>query len=288
MPLIGSPTVRRRLLASELRRLRLTTGRTAEDVGKALGWSKAKVSRFELAQSGLKPSEVARLLDFYKVQDGKRAQLLALAEDAAGKGWWEAYADILAEGHIAFIALEAEATSILEWQINAVPGLLQTEQYAWEVLSGIQVMVPTSPRAIQRRLETRLTRQQLLTRTQPPEYTVILDESVLHRRRGDQSVMRGQLQRLAVLSELPNVTIRILPLTRNHGLSVDSFAILQFSGSAAAAALPDIVSVEHLSGEVHVEGDTDTHAFRLAFSHLANESLDPAESRALIRATAMP
>ena len=251
--------------------------------GRILGWSKAKVSRYELAQGGLKPADVARLLEFYGVQGNHREQLLALAEEATYKGWWEAYSDVLTEGHLAYIGLEAEATSILEWQINVVPGLLQTEQYAREVLSGYQEVATISPRAIERRLETRLIRQQLLTRDEPLEYVALLDESVLHRQRGDRSVMHAQLQRLADVSELPNVTIRILPLKRNHGLAVDSFSVLQF-GKAHETTLHDVVSLEHLSSELYVEGDTDTHQFKLAFNHLVEESLSPQESRELILA----
>jgi transcriptional regulator with XRE-family HTH domain len=284
MPTSGSPTVRRRRLAAELRRLRTSTGKTADDVGKILGWSKAKVSRYELAQGGLKPADVARLLEFYKVQGSHREQLLALAEEATYKGWWEAYSDVLTGGSLEFIGLEAEATSKLEWQINVVPGLLQTEQYAWEVLSGYQQVATISPRAIQRRLETRLTRQQLLTRDEPLEYAAVLDESVLHRQRGDPSVMQAQLQRLADVSELPNVTIQILPLKRDHGLAVDSFSVLRF-GMFHETTLHDVVSTEHLVNELYVEGDTDTYQFRLAFNHLTEESLSPPESRALILTT---
>jgi transcriptional regulator with XRE-family HTH domain len=281
MPASGSPTVRRRRLAAELRRLRNDARKTAEDVGKILGWSKAKVSRYELAQGGLKPADVARLLDVYGVQDRRREQLLALAEEATLKGWWEAYSDVLAEGHMAFIGLEAEATAILEWHINVIPGLLQTEQYAREILSGYNEVATISPRAIERRLETRIMRQQLLTRDEPLEYVAILDESVLYRQRGDRSVMHFQLQRLADFSELPNVTIQILPLHRNHGLAVDSFAILKF-GQAHEATLRDAVSIEHLSNELYVEGDTDTHTFELAFKHLAEESLSSSDSREFI------
>src|SRR5690348_2064054 len=110
MPTPGSPTVRRRRLAAELRRLRASTGKTADDVGKVLGWSKAKISRYELARSGLKPADVAKLLDFYGVQGSRREQLLALAEEATHKGWWEAYSDVLTEGYQEFIGLEADAT----------------------------------------------------------------------------------------------------------------------------------------------------------------------------------
>jgi transcriptional regulator with XRE-family HTH domain len=231
----GSPAVRRRRLAAELRRLRTSTGKTAEDVGKVLGWSKAKISRYELAQGGLKPDDVARLLEFYGVQGSHREQLLTLAEEATHKGWWEAYSDVLIEGHLEYIGLEAEATSILEWQINVVPGLLQVERYARGVLAGYQEVATISPRAIERRLETRLIRQQLLTRDEPLEYVALLDESVLHRQRGDASVMHAQLQRLVDFSEsFTNVTIRILPLKRSHGLAVDSFP---FSSSAKRTRL---------------------------------------------------
>jgi transcriptional regulator with XRE-family HTH domain len=284
MPSSGSPAVRRRRLAAELRRLRTSADKTAEEVGRALGVSKAKISRYELAQGGLKPAEVARLLELYGVQGSHREQLLALAEEATHKGWWEAYGDVMTEENLEYIGLEAEATSILEWQINVVPGLLQTERYAWDVLSAYQEVATISPRALQRRLETRLIRQQLLTRDEPLEYVALLDESVLRRQRGDQSVMHAQLQRLADVSKLPNVTIRILPFNINHGLAVDSFTIFQF-GKAHETVLHDVVSLEHITNELYVEGDTDTHRFKLAFDHLAEESLSPHESRELILTT---
>jgi transcriptional regulator with XRE-family HTH domain len=285
MPTSGSPTVRRRLLAAELRRLRTASGKTAGDVGESLGWSKAKISRYELAQGGLKPSDVAQLLEFYEVQNSKRRQLLALAEEATHKGWWEFYSDVLTEGHLDFIALEAEAAAILEWHINVVPGLLQTERYAREVLSGYHEVATITPRAIQRRLETRLTRQQLLTRDEPLEFTAIIDESVLYRRRGDRSVMRAQLQRLVDVADLPNVTIRVLPLARNHGVAVDSFAILRF-GKAHETTLPDVVSIEHLSNEFYIGGDEDAYQFTLAFDRLRAESLSQSESQEMIATVA--
>jgi len=285
MPTSGSPTVRRRLLAAHLRRLRADTGKTADEVGKALGWSKAKISRYELAQGGLKPDDVARLLAYYEVPGSRREPMLALAEDARQRGWWESYSDVLTEGHLEWIGLEAEAASILEWQINVVPGLLQTEKYAREVLAGYEKVAAISPRALQRRLETRLIRQQLLTRDETLEYEAVLDESVLHRQRGDRSVMRAQLQRLAEVSGLPNVTVQILPLARSHGLAVDSFTIVRF-GKAHETVLHDVVSVEHLRDELYVEGDTDTYQFTLAFDHLRATSLSRSESLQLILTTA--
>ena len=285
MPTSGSPMVQRRRLAAELRRLRTGAGQTAEAVGRSLGWSKATVSRYELAQSRIKPADVAKLLDYYGVQGSRLEQLLALAEEATHKGWWEAFTDVWADEHLAFIGLEAEAASLLEWQINVIPGLLQTERYAREVLSGYDEVAVITPHAITRRVETRLIRQRLLTREQPLDYVALLDESVLRRQRGDRSVMRAQLQQLAAVSELKNVTIQILPLNENHGLTVDSFSILQF-GESDETALNDVVSIDHLSSELYVEGDTDTHQFRLAFKHLAEEALAPEESRELILAMA--
>jgi transcriptional regulator with XRE-family HTH domain len=281
MPSSGSPPVRRRRLAAELRRLRIGMNKTAEEVAGVLGWSKAKISRYELAQGGLKPDDVAKLLEFYGIQASQREQLLALAEEGTHRGWWETYDDVLTEGHLDYIALEAEATSILEWQINVVPGLLQTEQYARNILSAYQEVATISPRAVERRVETRLIRQQLLTRDEPLKYVALLDESVLYRRRGNQSVMQAQLQRLADASRLPNVTIQILPLRRDHGLAVDSFSIFQF-GKAHETTLHDVISLENVSNELYVEGDTDTHQFRLAFTHLTEESLSPQESQDLI------
>src|ERR1043165_6312398 len=145
MPSSGSPAVRRRILAAELRRLRASTGKTADEVGRALGWSKAKISRYELSRGGLRPADVGLLLDFYGVPERQHAQLLALAEEARNKGWWESYSDVLPPEQMEYIGLEAEATAILDWQINVVPGLLQTEQYALEVLSGYHEVAAISP-----------------------------------------------------------------------------------------------------------------------------------------------
>jgi hypothetical protein len=281
----GSPTVRRRRLAAELRRLREQSDQTAEAVGKILGWSKAKVSRYELAQSGLKPSDVARLLDVYRVRGEHRRQLLTLAEEATQKGWWEAFSDVLTEEHAAFIGLEAEATSVLQWQINVVPGLLQTERYARDIFLGYQVISRTAPAIIERRVQTRMIRQQVLTRDEPLDLAVVIDESVLHRQRGDRAMMHEQLQHLAEVSERPNVTLRILPFAGPKGLALDSFQILKF-GRAHETPLNDVVSAESLINYLYVEGETDTYEFALAFEHLAQESLGPEESRELILRTA--
>ncbi len=285
MPTSGSPEVSRRRLAAELRRLREESGQTAEVVGNALGWSKAKVSRYELGRSGLQPSEVERLLDLYGVRGDRRGQLLALAEESEQKGWWEAYSDILTDDHLAFIALESGAASVLQWQINVIPGLLQTEQYAREILSGYQNVRALPPTVIDRRVQTRMIRQRLLVGNLPLRLAAVVDEGVLHRQAGGRAVMYEQLQHLAAVAELRNVTLRILPLAGPKGLVVDSFQILEF-GRAHETQLPDVVSVESFGGYLYVEGETDTYEFRRAFEYLTRESLGPEESREFILQTA--
>jgi transcriptional regulator with XRE-family HTH domain len=277
----GSPAVRRRRLAAELRRLREESGQKAEAIANVLGWSKAKVSRYELARGGLRPSDVESLLDVYDVRGQYRGQLLALAEEATGKGWWEAYSDILTDEHLAFIGLEAEATSVLQFQVTVVPGLLQTRRYAWEIFSGYQDVRALPPTVIERRVQTRVTRADRLTADPPLDLAVVIDESVLRRQWGDRSVMHEQLRHLVTASELPNVTLRVLPLLGAKGLAVESFQVLQF-GTAHETQLHDVVSTEGLGNYLYVEGETDTYEFRRAFEHLAQRALGPEESREFI------
>ena len=186
MPDYGSPIVSRRRLAAELRRLRELSGRTGDQVADELGWSPSKVSRYELARTGLKPADVRKLLDLYQVGSGHRDELLALATDATRKGWWEAYSDILPEEFAALIGLEAQASSSWQWNVELVPGLLQTEDYAREVNSGYQGVAAVPPVQMERRLQARLARQQVLNRDPPFELSVVLDESRLKRRIGDE------------------------------------------------------------------------------------------------------
>lgn len=285
MPTPGSPTVRRRRLAVELRRLREADGRTGDEVAAALDWSPSKISRYELARTGLKPAEVRKLLDVYGVTGHHRDQLLALADEATQKGWWEDYADALPAEYQAFIGLEAEARSVSHWHTEVVPGLLQTEEYARQVHLGYQKVVPIPPSVVERRVKARLIRQQLLVRDPPLELSVVLDESVLFRRFGDRLTMRDQLGRLAAASELPNVTVQILPLDTDHSIAAGSFVIFRF-GDERETTLHDVVSTELLRSELHVEGEAETYQLRLAFERLAAESLSPAESRDLVVRTA--
>ena len=284
MPTSGSPAVRRRRLAAELRRLR--GGRTGTEVARALGWSPSKVSRYEQGRSTLLFDEVSKLLDFYGVADPERGLLLSLALDASQRGWWEDYADALPEESLAFIGLEAEAVSVAQWQVEVVPGLLQTEDYARQVYAGYQDVVPTTPPGvIERRVRVRMRRQEILGRDPPLQLSVVMDESVLLRRIGGPEIMRAQLQRLAAAAELPNVELRVLPLSNESSLVADSFVIFSFGTNPAdgSGVLRDVVSTEGVKSETYVEGETDTHLYRLVFQGLVKASLSPWESQVLIR-----
>jgi transcriptional regulator with XRE-family HTH domain len=281
----GSPTVRRRRLAAELREIRESKGKSGDAVAAALRWSPSKISRYERARTGLQPREVERLLDYYQITGSRRALLLELAEDASHKGWWEEYADGLSADYQQFIGLEHEASSISIWHVDVVTGLLQTEGYARHIISSYSRVEPVPPGMVERLVRVRMRRQQVLDREPGLALSVVLDESVLKRRVGDDSVMYEQLQRLAREAERPNLTLQILPLDAQHIIFGESFVIFSF-GPDSDAMLHDVVSNEHLRADFSVEGERDTYLHRIAFQMLADASLDPAASRALIVETA--
>jgi transcriptional regulator with XRE-family HTH domain len=280
----GSPTVRRRRLAAELRGIRESKGKSGDAVAAALKWSPSKISRYERARTGLRPREVERLLDYYGITGSHRALLLGLAEDAAQKGWWEDFADTLAEDYQQFIGLEHEATSIAIWHVDVVAGLLQTEGYARHIISSYSRVEPVAPGMIGRLVKVRMQRQQVLDR-EGLQLTVVLDESVLTRRIGDELVMYEQLQRLAREADRPNLTMRILPLSAQHTVFGESFVIFGF-GEDSDAMLQDVVSTEQLRSGFTLEGERETYLHRIAFQMLAEASLDPVASKALILQTA--
>jgi transcriptional regulator with XRE-family HTH domain len=280
----ASPTVRRRRLAAELRGIRESKGKSGDSVAAALKWSPSKISRYERARTGLRPREVARLLDYYGITGSRRDLLLALAEDAAQKGWWEEYADSLTEDYQQFIGLEHEATSIAIWHVDVVTGLLQTEAYAKHIISSYGRVEPIPPSQVGRLVRVRMRRQQVLDREEL-KMSVVLDESILLRRVGDDAVMYEQLQHLAELADRPNLTVQVLPLDVQHRVFGESFVIFGF-GEEIDAMLQDVVSAEHMNSGFSVEGERETYLHRIAFEMLTDASLDPAASKALILKTA--
>jgi len=280
----ASPTVRRRRLAAELRGIRENKGKSGDAVAAALRWSPSKISRYERARTGLRPREVERLLDYYQITGPRRALLLDLAEDAAQKGWWEEFADSLPEDYQQFIGLEQEAASIAIWHVDVVAGLLQTEAYARHIIGSYSRVEPVPPGMIGRLARVRMRRQQVLDR-EGLALSVVLDESVLRRRIGDDLVMYEQLQRLAREADRPNLTLRILPLDAQHTVFGESFVIFGF-GADSEAMLQDVVSTEHMRSGCLLEGERETYLHSIAYQMLAEAALDPAASRTLIMQTA--
>ena len=280
----SSPTVRRRRLAAELRGIRESKGKSGDAVAAALSWSPSKISRYERARTGLRPREVERLLDYYQITGPRRVLLLGLAEDAAQKGWWEEYADTLSGDYQQFIGLEHEATSMAIWHVDVVTGLLQTQSYARHIISSYSRVDPIAPGMIERMVKVRLRRQQVLDRD-GLQLSVVLDESVLRRRIGDETVMYEQLQHLAHTADRPNLLLQILPLDAQHTVFGESFVIFGF-GDGSDAMLQDVVSTEQLRSGFTLEGERETYLHRIAFQMLAAASLDPAASKALILETA--
>jgi transcriptional regulator with XRE-family HTH domain len=280
----GSPTVRRRRLAAELRAIRESRGKSGDAVAAALKWSASKISRYERARTSLRPREVARLLDYYEIAGPRRELLLGLAEDAAQKGWWEEFGDSITEDYQQFIGLEYEATSMSIWHVDVVTGLLQTEAYARHIISSLSRIEPIPPGMIGRIVAVRMRRQQVLER-KGLQLSVVLDESVLRRRIGDEPVMYEQLQRLAREAEKPNVTIQVLPLDAQHSVFGESFVIFGFAVDGNAIT-QEVVSTETMKGGFILEAERETYLHRIAFQVLADAALDPAASRELILQTA--
>ena len=285
MTVPGSPTVRRRRLAAELRGIREGIGKSGDAVAAALKWSPSKISRYERARTGLQPREVERLLDYYEITGSRRALLLALAQDATQKGWWEQYSDGLSADYQEFIGLEHEASSIAVWHVDVVTGLLQTEAYARHIISSYSRVEPIAPGMIERLVKVRMQRQRVLGREEQVQLEVVLDESVLKRRVGNDMVMYEQLQRLIREADRPNLTLRILPLNAQHTVFGESFVIFGF-GPDNEAMLQDVVSAEHLRNGVSLQGERETYLHRIAFDMLADASLDAEASKELMLKTA--
>jgi transcriptional regulator with XRE-family HTH domain len=264
--------------------MREAKGRSGESVAHALRWSPSKISRYERAKTGLRPREVARLLDYYGVNGTHREMLLALAEDASQKGWWEEYSESLDEDYQQFIGLEHEATSVAVWHVDVVPGLLQTEGYARHIINSYDRVEPIAPSQVTRLVRVRMRRQQVLDRS-ALKVAVALDESVLLRRIGSDLVMYEQLQRLAKECERPNLTMHVLPLNGPHTVIGESFVLFGFEADGDAV-LQDVVSTEQMRSGFILEGERETHLHRVAFRTLTEAALSPADSKQLILDTA--
>jgi transcriptional regulator with XRE-family HTH domain len=277
MAVTPSPTVRRKRLGIELRRLRERAGLTCEEVGHRLECSGTRISRMETGRIGAKPGDVRELLEIYGVTGAEADSLVQLAREARRKGWWHTYGSALPAWFEAYIGLEAAAARLRDFQSMVIPGLLQTEDYARAVFRA----APNAAGAadIDRQVALRMERQAILGRDQPPGLWVVLSEGVLRAEVGGTAVMRAQLRHLTEVAERPNVTLQVLPFTAAaHVNPISPFTILEFPDPADPVA----VYLEHRTGCLFLETEEEVRHYTVVFDHLRAEALGTGQSAELI------
>ncbi|RSN70471.1 MULTISPECIES: helix-turn-helix domain-containing protein [Actinomadura] len=268
------PTVRGRRLAREIRRLREEQKLTLQEVADRLDWSRATISRLETGQTRPKPGDIADILDLYGVPSPERDSLITLARQAGQRGWWTAYQDVFAGS---YVALEDEASHIRTWDPQLIHGLLQTEQYARQVITAGRLL--PNQEDIERRISARKHRQGLLTRENAPQLHVVFDEGVLRRPIGGPGVMRAQLEALIEAADRPTITIQVLPYSAQEHAGLDGrFTILSYPDPAD----PDIAYVEGTMGDVYLESAEAIAKHRDRFDRIEAAALSTEESAHLI------
>jgi transcriptional regulator with XRE-family HTH domain len=266
----SGPTVLRILLGTQLRRLREAKGITREEAGYKIRASGSKISRMELGRVSFKERDVVDLLDMYGVDEAEAASLIALAKEANSPGWWHKYGDVLPEWFQVYVGLEEAASLIRLYEVQFVPGLLQSADYARAVIS---LGLPgAAPEEIERRVSLRLARQELLTKTGGPRLWAVVDEAALRRPIGGREVMRAQLERLAECAQEPNITLQVVPFrSGGHAAEGGAFTIMRFP----EADLPDIVYLEQLTSALYLDKREDVEKYTEVMERLSVESESP-------------
>jgi transcriptional regulator with XRE-family HTH domain len=271
-----TPTGRRRRLGAELRRLREEAGLTIDRVAEALECSPSKVSRIETGQVSATPRDVRDMLELYRVDHDRREGLVQVAREARQRGWWQKFVDV-PDGVPAYVGLEAAATSIDVYMSLIVPALFQTADYARAVIGAVRPDLPAAE--IDRRVELRLRRQDLLDQEQPPLMRVLLDDTVLRRPVGGAAVMAAQRRRLLADAGRPAVTLQVLEVSAGAHAGMDGpFTIFGFP----AAAERDVVALDSAADALYLEDPEDVARYRRVFELLLPTALPPAASAALI------
>jgi transcriptional regulator with XRE-family HTH domain len=271
-----TPTISGRQLARELRHLREQSGMTGEHAAAAIGWEQSKISRMETAKMRITSGEVMELCEAYGIGGDERARLVQLARNARQRDWWHEYGDFVKKGFIDYLAFEAEAQTSRGYEVQVIPGVFQTEEYARAILRSSQ---PRGPEEIERGVQLRLARQRRITApVDPLNVWAVIDEAVLRRVVDSPAVMRAQLEHLIELGELGNVSIQVLPYQVGIHAALDGpFVILTFDG------YPDLLYIEHLMGCVYLEKPSETARGSLIFDHLRSAALNTGDSTTLIR-----
>ena len=272
------PTVRRRRLGSELRRLREAHSIKLEEVAEHLGVAASTLSRIETGKAPTKSIYLNAMLEMYGVNDPSQRQVLVdMAREGHRKGWWSVYDDVLPTGFGIYVGLEAEAAGLRSYEAEAVHGLFQTPDYARAILR--EVHNRDSEEQVERLVDLRMKRQDVLDRDPPLDVWLILDEAVIRRTIGGPEVMGGQLARLADASKMPNVTLQVLPFASgSHAGLRGPFSILEFPERADA----DVAYVESVAGILYLEKDREVRSCAEAFDRLRATALSPGASAELI------
>ncbi|MER6827222.1 MULTISPECIES: helix-turn-helix transcriptional regulator [unclassified Streptosporangium] len=275
----GGPTILRILLGAQLRRLRVAKDITREQAGYAIRASHAKISRLELGRVGFKERDVADLLTMYGVTDPEdRAPLLTLARQANAPGWWHKYGDLLPNWFEVYVGLEEAASIVRTYEVQFVPGLLQSPEYARAVIMLVHGAASTDE--VDRRVSLRMARQKRLTRPDAPTLWAVMDEAVLRRPIGGPHVLRAQLDHLLDVVELPNVRLQIMPFERGgHAAAGGPFSILRFP----ERDLPDVVYMEQLTSALYVDKLEETDHYMQVMDRLCIQAYSVSESKRFLR-----
>jgi transcriptional regulator with XRE-family HTH domain len=279
----ASPLMLRRRLRTELRTARLSRELTQEQVAKAMEWSLSKMNRIEKAKTGISTNDLKALLPLYGITDEERTdELLALARSARQSPWWSRYSDVAPPDLLELIEYEYAASAVSQFETMFVPGILQTEEYAFAVLQGFYSEKSSSGQ-VAALVELRTRRRDLLTSENTPNFLFVLDESVIHRVVGSPSVMSQQLMHLVNVAKQSAVTIRLVPFTAGvHPGMKGPFEIVQF----ADAPDEDVVFLETPGGDFISDNQKDIQNYMKAFNRITEVSLGPSESVARLRKAA--
>ncbi|GAB3696659.1 helix-turn-helix domain-containing protein [Saccharopolyspora tripterygii] len=276
----AGPTVLRIALGGQLRRLREERGISREAAGDAIRGSHAKISRLELGRVSFRERDLNDLLTLYGVDSPEeRAAFLSLAKQANEPGWWHQYGDLLPAWFETYLGLEQAAEIIRTYEAQFVPGLLQTPDYARAVILLGHGQEPASE--VDRRVALRTRRQDILTRQEPPTLWAVIDEAALRRPIGGERIMRGQIEHLIRIAELPNVTVQLLPYSvGGHAAAGGPFTIVRFPESD----LPDVVYLEQLTSALYLDKRNDLDQYQAVMNMLSVQAATPEETPQLLRA----
>lgn len=273
------PTVRRRKVGSEFKRLREAAGVTMDQAAERIGGDKSKISRQENGRQSVSKLEAEALLELYRVEDQRlRTALITMARESRRKGWWAQYGDLLADSLQEQLSIESDAARILIFQPQLVPGLLQTRAYAYESIRRAMPKTATEEE-IEPYVQLRLARQEILRGDQAPKLVCILDEAVLHRPMGSAEAMAEQLRRLIEVNDPPHLTIQVVPFSHGWHAGVDgAFSIFSYPDPMDL----DVVSVSYLDGSLYLEEDGPVERHQMAFDQLRAAALSSQQSMALV------